>query len=65
MGLNRWVYRVGAYVLLLRDEYPPFRLDQGPVDPPAQAPGPAREPGPEPVPQAGAPAPGSRPPWSS
>ncbi|MHA7304211.1 DUF4389 domain-containing protein [Arthrobacter sp. TMN-49] len=30
MGINRWVYRVGTYVFLLRDEYPPFRLDQGP-----------------------------------
>lgn len=29
MGLNRWVYRVGGYVLLLTDEYPPFRLDTG------------------------------------
>ena len=29
MGLNRWVYRVLVYVLLLRDEYPPFRLDMG------------------------------------
>jgi hypothetical protein len=29
MGLNRWVFRVFAYVLLLRDEYPPFRLDIG------------------------------------
>ncbi|MGA8416079.1 MAG: DUF4389 domain-containing protein [Candidatus Dormiibacterota bacterium] len=29
MGLNRWVFRVLAYVLLLRDEYPPFRLDVG------------------------------------
>ena len=29
VGLNRWVFRVLAYVLLLRDEYPPFRLDQG------------------------------------
>jgi hypothetical protein len=38
VGLNRWGYRVLAYVLLLRDEYPPFRLDQGPTDPPAQAP---------------------------
>lgn len=33
MGINRWIYRVAAYVLLLRDEYPPFRLDQGPFDP--------------------------------
>ena len=33
MGINRWAYRVSTYVLLLRDEYPPFRLDQGPVEP--------------------------------
>ncbi|KAD3632944.1 DUF4389 domain-containing protein [Arthrobacter yangruifuii] len=32
MGLQRWSYRVLAYTALLRDEYPPFRLDQGPVD---------------------------------
>ncbi len=39
VGLNRWVYRVGSYVLLLRDEYPPFRLDQGPEEPVEPEPG--------------------------
>ncbi|MET3950476.1 DUF4389 domain-containing protein [Arthrobacter sp. UYEF36] len=33
MGLNRWTYRVAAYVSLMRDEYPPFHLDMGPRDP--------------------------------
>ena len=33
MGLNRWVYRVLVYVLLMRDEYPPFRLDMGGAEP--------------------------------
>ncbi|MCQ1956738.1 DUF4389 domain-containing protein [Arthrobacter sp. zg-Y826] len=32
MGLQRWSYRVLAYAALMRDEYPPFRLDQGPAD---------------------------------
>ncbi|OIV35768.1 hypothetical protein BIV57_19965 [Mangrovactinospora gilvigrisea] len=29
IGLHRWQIRVFAYVGLLTDEYPPFRLDQG------------------------------------
>jgi hypothetical protein len=32
MGINRWVFRVVAYAGLLRDDYPPFRLDQGGTD---------------------------------
>jgi hypothetical protein len=33
MGINRWRYRVLCYVALMRDEYPPFRLNQGEHEP--------------------------------
>ncbi len=41
MGLLRWTIRVRVYASLMRDEYPPFRLDQGareqnPPAPPAE-----------------------------
>jgi len=49
MGLNRWCYRVLAYVALMRDEYPPFRLDAGGTDPGSARPVPAPAPEPHPV----------------
>ncbi len=63
LGLNRWIYRVIAYVSLMRDEYPPFHLDMGPADPgdlPALAyagpvPGPGPATGLAPSPAAGPP----------
>jgi hypothetical protein len=33
VGVNRWLYRVIGYVALMHDDYPPFRLDQGPYEP--------------------------------
>jgi hypothetical protein len=32
MGIHRWMYRAFAYAALMRDDYPPFRLDQGALD---------------------------------
>jgi hypothetical protein len=40
MGLNRWCYRVLVYAALMRDEYPPFRLDSGGADPGSLSPPP-------------------------
>jgi hypothetical protein len=33
IGINRWAIRVLAYTSLMRDEYPPLRLDMGPREP--------------------------------
>ena len=33
MGMNRWLFRVIAYAMLMTDRYPPFVLEQGPTEP--------------------------------
>jgi hypothetical protein len=44
MGMDRWIYRVIPYAALMRDEYPPFRLEMGPDEP--RSPEPPRPPAP-------------------
>jgi len=49
MGLNRWCFRVLAYVALMTDTYPPFRLDSGGLDPGSVLPPPTPPPSGEPT----------------
>ena len=55
LGMDRWALRVAAYVLLLTDAYPPFRMDMGGTDP-GSVPVPPLPTGPAPVGTAAPPA---------
>ena len=44
MGMERWAYRTWAYVGLMTDDYPPFRLDMGGLEQAPPSPGPRSTP---------------------